>query len=120
MVADISLSPPRKRAFLLLVSAPGLEPTGTARYSGNVRDTGNAHEQGLASPSGGAFLYVPCRTTCTLVVTATKPMNVLELVRKQIKRQNALKQARLAQLAYRGHQYIKQQSPASAQSRCKA
>ena len=47
---------------------------------------------------------------CTMVVTATKPMNVLELVRKQIKRQNALKQARLAQLAYRGHQYIKQQS----------
>jgi hypothetical protein len=90
MVADISLSPPRKRAFLL-VSVPGLEPTGTARYSGNVRDTGNAHEQGLASPSGGAFLYVLCRTMCTLVVTATKPMNVLELVRKQIKRQNALK-----------------------------
>ena len=42
-----------------------------------------------------------------MVLTATKSMNVLEIVRKQIKRQNAIKQACLAQLAYRGHRYVK-------------
>ena len=43
-----------------------------------------------------------------MVVTATKPMNVLEIVRRQIQRKEAIKQARLAQLAYRGQRYVKQ------------
>ena len=46
-----------------------------------------------------------------IVKTATKPMNALELVRRQLLRQQALKEAQKATattLCYRGNCYIKQ------------
>ena len=46
-----------------------------------------------------------------IVKTATKPMNALELVRRQLKRQQAVKQAQKVSattLCYRGNCYVKQ------------
>ena len=46
-----------------------------------------------------------------IVKTATKPMNALELVRRQLKREQALKEAQKATattLCYRGNCYVKQ------------
>ena len=51
--------------------------------------------------------------TSKLVTTATEPMNALELVRRQIKRQEAIKQAQKVNattLCYRGNCYVKQHS----------
>ena len=42
-----------------------------------------------------------------IVKTATKPMNALELVRRQTKRQQAIKEAQKVTLTYRGNTYIK-------------
>ena len=44
------------------------------------------------------------------VTTATNTMNALELVRRQMLRQMAIKEARLVQLTYRGNTYVKQQN----------
>ena len=44
------------------------------------------------------------------VTTATNTMNALELVRRQMLRQMAIKEARLVQLTYRGNTYVKQQT----------
>ena len=66
--------------------------------------------QDLWLRSGVLLRYEP---TSKLVTTATKPMNALELVRRQIKRQEAIKQAQKANattLCYRGICYVKQQS----------
>ena len=46
-----------------------------------------------------------------IVKTATKPMNALELVRRQLKREQAIKQAQKTNattLCYRGNCYVKQ------------
>jgi len=41
-------------------------------------------------------------------------MNALELVRRQMLRQMAIKEARLVQLTYRGNTYVKQQHSAES------
>jgi len=43
-------------------------------------------------------------------------MNALELVRRQMLRQMAIKEARLVQLTYRGNTYVMQQSAESARA----
>ena len=50
------------------------------------------------------------------VTTATNTMNALELVRRQMLRQMAIKEARLVQLTYRGNTYVKQQNAESARA----
>ena len=56
-------------------------------------------------------LFVPRRTTAphqnSGVSVATKHMNVLDLIRKQTQRKEAVKQAQKA-LVYRGNTYLKQ------------
>ena len=57
------------------------------------------------------FLLCPYERQPRIVKTATKPMNALELVRRQLKRQQALKEAQKATattLCYRGNCYVKQ------------
>ena len=46
------------------------------------------------------------RLRCNVEVSnATKAMNVLEIVRRQAQRKEAVKQAQLVQLTYRGNKY---------------
>jgi len=65
----------------------------------------------IESVSSGALSLCLGERQSRIVKTATKPMNALELVRRQLKRQQALKEAQKATattLCYRGNCYVKQ------------
>jgi len=67
----------------------------------------------IESVSSGALSLCPHERQSRIVKTATKPMNALELVRRQLKRQQAIKEAQKAAattLCYRGNCYVKQHS----------
>ena len=68
-------------------------------------------ESVLRGSSLEALSLCPHERQPRIVKTATKSMNALELVRRQLKRQEALKQAQKVSattLCYRGNCYVKQ------------
>jgi hypothetical protein len=66
---------------------------------------------GVARTSPEAFSLCPYELEHRIVKTATKTMNALELVRKQLIKKQAVKEAQKANattLCYRGNCYVKQ------------
>jgi hypothetical protein len=90
----------------------GLPESGTvrARYRSDVRETVGCSPTRVSLRLYGGF-PVSCRTIYTMVVTATKTMNCLGIIRRQMIRQKAIRDAQklnASTLCYRGNCYAKQ------------